>query len=79
MTNTITDFLRAEKPRTHRLAGSDLFSPKVLRCSLLMLYLGFQPFKECYPASVYNVFILLHVHTLLFNATQSFQGCLECK
>lgn len=79
MTNKITDFLHAEKPRTHSLTGSDLFSPKVLCCSLFMLYLGFQPFKECYPASVYNAFILLHIFTLLFNATQSFQGGLEYK
>lgn len=79
MTNKITDFLHAEKPRAYSLAGSDLFSPKVLCCSLFMLHLGSQPFKECYPTSIYNAFILLHMLTLLCNATQSFQGGLEYK
>lgn len=44
-----------------------------------MLYLGFQPFKECYSASVYKAFISLHIAALLFNATQSLQGGLDYK
>lgn len=44
-----------------------------------MLYLGFQTFKLCYSASVYNTFILLGIVALLFNATQHFQGGLDYK